>query len=69
MKFINKYPNPAKGQKYSKDWILVGEYKPCVMCDELTPFIDIDCESYFCSEECRKEFYDWMNALNVFEEA
>lgn len=68
MKFSNLYPNAVKGQKFSKDWLLVGNPEPCLMCDEMTKFIDIDSESHFCSNECRKSFYDWMNALDVFEE-
>ena len=38
--------------------ILVDKNKrPCLICGELTEYIDVCSEAHFCSDECTKAFY------------
>lgn len=52
MKYSDKFPN----MKYIDDvcdGMLRGQrQQPCVICGELTEFVEINYEAYFCSEEC-----------------
>ena len=36
------------------------EYQRCMMCINMTKFIDYICEGRLCSEECSKEFYNMV---------
>ena len=57
MKFADKFSNmiPIVEERES---IMRGlRKKPCCMCGKPTEFIDVDAESYFCSEECMYDFY------------
>ena len=41
--------------------ILVGKNKrPCLICGELTDYIDVCSEAHFCSDECVKAFYQQL---------
>ena len=52
MKYSDKFPN----MKYIDDvcdGMLRGQRpQPCVICGELTEFVEINYEAHFCSEEC-----------------
>jgi hypothetical protein len=37
------------------------ELKPCMICKELTPYIEVCAEARMCSKECYDEFYDQYN--------
>lgn len=40
-----------------RDGIMRGDHKaPCIVCGRKTSFIDIDFETYVCSEGCRREY-------------
>jgi hypothetical protein len=45
--------------------------EPCMMCKEPTHYIDVACESRFCSSECHDDFYrkydEWVSNLDEEE--
>lgn len=54
MKFKRKYPNLQFNEE--ADGILKGRHiAACEVCGELTDYIEMNYEAYFCSDECVKE--------------
>lgn len=57
MKFKEKYPNAQRLEMVEND-ILTGDKEyGCLQCGDLTKFIEICCEGYFCSRECIDAWY------------
>lgn len=46
-----------------KSIIKSDNIKPCLICKELTPYIEVFSESHFCSEECVDKFYEQVTLL------
>lgn len=63
MKYIDKFPN----MKYIDDifdGMLRGQRPhPCIICGELTEFVEINYEAHFCSEECVAKMDERADAL------
>lgn len=38
----------------------------CMMCMDITPYIDYTCEVRFCSKECSDDFYDIITQQEKF---
>ena len=64
MKFKNKYPNikpllAGYKERYKSEETEVepgilysGRHYECAVCHDITPFIEMNFEAHFCSEEC-----------------
>lgn len=68
MKYINKFPD-MRPIEDEVEGIMRGRHsKQCAICGEMTEYIDIDAEVYFCSEECRREFYrQYLSCMKDFD--
>lgn len=64
MLFANKYPNAKYLDRVESGYFLVGHEEPCIVCGQLTKFIDINSEAHICSTECENSF---IKILTVFE--
>ncbi len=53
-KFIDIYPNMTPIVDENNGIIKGNKNKPCYICKELTEYVEINYETYFCSEECVK---------------
>ena len=58
MKFIDKFSSMKKIDEVQGSIMRSTESKPCSICGEMTEYIEINYEGYFCSEECVKKMDD-----------
>lgn len=64
MLFEKKYQNMKPIEEEHGNIMRGKEAQPCCVCGRMTPYIEINYEGYFCSEECVKkmdnELYDGL---------
>ena len=61
MKFDTKYPNANDREYYEyRNYIWVRKPDNCYICGQLTHFVELNAETYICSEECDEKFYSEM---------
>jgi len=58
MLFEDKYPDAKIGEEIAPCLIVVEKPRRCFMCDNSTRFVEIDFQTYFCSEECLNKMMD-----------
>lgn len=56
MKFVDKYAWVKPGEVVG-DILRCNKVDNCYECGLLTPFIEINTEAFFCSDECVEKFY------------
>ena len=68
MKYIDKFPDMRPIKDENEGMMRGNSSKPCCICGEMTEYIDINAEGYFCSEECRREFYrQYLSYMKDFD--
>ncbi len=64
MKFNKKYPN-AVYMDLQEEMLKGGNPEPCMICKELTFWVEINFQGHICSEECLKTMNsDFFKAYN-----
>lgn len=56
MKYADKFPDMKPIVDERHNIIRSRTAEPCSVCGELTDYVEINYEGYFCSEECENEF-------------
>ena len=64
MKFRDcKIRTSPSGIQWVRDDVVIGlgEGGKCIHCGDITPYIDIDAETYVCSDECQRAYYSELS--------
>lgn len=58
MLFSEKYPEAIPNQEFENgNYFYAEKADNCYMCGKLTHFVEMNAETYICSEECDGDFY------------